>query len=112
MGKRNVALEPEHVDFTLRKVSQLRTLVRRLPHLPTPFERDRYQEFETLAQSVASGRDVAEPDLATLRVGFRLCFLAQRYDAIVAVGSRFPAALERDRDLGMYDACARHRLRG
>jgi hypothetical protein len=111
VGNRKTVLGPEGVDLTLRKVSQLRSLVKRLPHLPTPFEQERCREFETLVQSIASGRDVAEPTLATLRVGFRLCWLAERYNDIILVGDRFAAALNRDRDLGTYHECARRRLR-
>ncbi|MBI4270329.1 MAG: hypothetical protein HY615_08345 [Candidatus Rokubacteria bacterium] len=95
------------VSSALRKVAALRALCLRLPHLPTPAERERLRRFETLVASPEATTDV---DVNALVVGWRRWWLTGRIDLLLAMASHLPAALaERDPRLAGYLQAARMR---
>lgn len=92
----------------LQKVAALRALCLRLPHLPTPIERERLRRFEAL---VASPRLTTDADIEALVAGWRRWWREGRRDALCAMAERLPAGIvERDRDLAAYLSAARQRL--
>ena len=80
----------EDVDRTLQRVSQLRSLIQTLPHIPTRHEEALLEIFETLARSGFSSEQKKQggPPLDALRAGFQACWRGRRFEVIVAVGNR------------------------
>jgi hypothetical protein len=98
---------PRDVGTSLRKLSALRALCSRLPHLTTPIESQRLARFHSLVES---------PDLTTAEdveamiAGWRAWWRAGRVDELVAMARRLPRDfVERDRHLAMYLVAARER---
>jgi hypothetical protein len=87
----------------IRKVSALRALCLRLPHVPTPAELSRLQRFGelTVAPESATIRDVE-----ALVAGWRRWWYQAETERLSAMAARVPAALVHDdRRLALY-ACA------
>ncbi|MBI2015069.1 MAG: hypothetical protein HYS77_05975, partial [Candidatus Rokubacteria bacterium] len=61
-------MAPPDVSTTLRKVSALRALCLRLPHLPTPGEQALLRRFEAL---VAAPETAIDADIEALAAGWR-----------------------------------------
>ena len=92
------------VTATLKKVSALRDLCLKLPHLATELEEKRLRRFDAL---VASTRDVTTDDVAAIVTGWRRWWREGHIDAICDMASRLPPGLvENDRDLAMYAMAA------
>ena len=86
---------PEEVEQKLRKVAQLYTLFKKLPHMPTPAEARLLAEFERFADGSA---DSCSPE--ALLAGFRTAWTAKQYERIVVAGQKFSEErLATDRDL-------------
>lgn len=97
---------PRDVERRLRRVSQLRLLFRRLPHVATPAECRLLEAY----QAFRDGR-CEDVTLAALRVGVRDDWRAQRLASILQVSRRLSsAAIALDRDIVTYFTMARLRL--
>ncbi len=97
-------MAPRDISSTLQKVSALRALCLRLPHLPTPTEQKLLRRFEIL---VASPSTASETDTEALAVGWRQWWRDARSEALCAMAERLPAGLvERDRRLASYLSAA------
>lgn len=93
------------VDATLaiRKVSALRALCLRLPHLPTPAETERLRRCESLA---ASPESATTGDVEALAAGWRRWWRRGEAERLRAMAARVPVDLiNSDRRLAQY-ACA------
>ena len=99
---------PRDVAAVLRKVSALRALCLRLPHLTTPAERKLLRRFDALVVSPSAATDA---DTEALVAGWRQWWREGRTDALCAMADRLPAGTtERDRDLAAYLGAARSRV--
>ncbi|WDT72837.1 MAG: hypothetical protein MPW17_08360 [Candidatus Manganitrophus sp.] len=99
----------EDVDRTLQKISQLRSLVQTLPHIPTRHEEVLLEIFESFTRpGVSSGQmEQSRPPVEALRAGFQACWRARRFEVIVAVGNHVGLDLLRsDRTLSTYHQAA------
>lgn len=86
------------VDRAIRKVAQLRTLFRRLPHLPTPAESRLLAEFEALRTGRATTCSTA-----AVRAGFRAAWAARDYRTILSVAQKLPPdVVQGDATILMY----------
>jgi hypothetical protein len=74
---------PQQVEQTLRRVAQLRTLFRRLPHLPSPREARRVGEFESF---LAGSRERCSRE--ALDVGVRAAFRSGDARSILLAAER------------------------
>lgn len=93
----------------LRKVSALRALCVRLPHLATPLERERLLRFQALVEAPASA---SADDIEALVAGWRALWRAGRPDDLLRVAASLPTDLvERDRRLATYVVAARELTR-
>lgn len=93
------------VSATLRKVSALRALCLRLPHLPTPKEQTLLRRFEIL---VAAPQTASADDTEALAVGWRRWWREGRRAALRGMAQGLPAGLvERDRRLASYADASR-----
>lgn len=94
----------EDVDRTLQKISQLRSLIQTLPHIPTRREEVLLEIFEKITRpGVPSEQKEQNPSVEALRTGFQACWRARRFETIVAVGNRIgPDLLHSDRTLSTY----------
>jgi hypothetical protein len=100
-----VTITARDVSATLRKVSALRALCLRLPHLPTPKERTLLRRFEIL---VAAPQTASADDTEALAVGWRQWWREERRAALLGMAQGLPAGLvERDRRLASYADAAR-----
>ena len=101
-------MTPRDAATVLRKVSALRMLCLRLPHLPTPAEQERLRRFEGLVATPGAATDA---DIEALAAGWRQWWRDGRGDALRVMAERLPAGLvERDRRLASYlDAALRAR---
>jgi hypothetical protein len=95
------------VSATLRKVSALRALCLRLPHVPTPAEQERLRRFEALD---AAPRAATGADIEALAAGWRRWWLSGRSDLLLAMARKLPAALE-ERDLRLAGYLQASRMR-
>jgi hypothetical protein len=87
----------------IRKVSALRALCLRLPHLPTPAEAARVRRCEALA---ASPESATSADVEALATGWRRWWHLGETERLRAMAARVPAGLiNADRRLALY-ACA------
>jgi hypothetical protein len=86
----------------IRKVSALRALCLRLPHVPTPAEAALLRRCEALAVSPESA---TRADVEALAAGWRRWWRLGETERLRAMAARVPAGLiEADRRLAMY-AC-------
>lgn len=95
----------EDVDRTLQKISQLRSLIQTLPHIPTRHEEVLLKIFESvIPPGISSGqKEQSRPPVEALRAGFQACWRARRFEVIVAVGNRVGIdLLHTDRTLSTY----------
>jgi len=93
----------------IRKVSALRALCLRLPHLPTPAEATRLRRCEALEVSPESATTA---DLEALATGWRRWWHLGETERLRAMAARVPAGLiNSDRRLALY-ACASGALQG
>jgi len=93
----------------IRKVSALRALCLRLPHLPTPAEATRLRRCEALEVSPESATTA---DLEALATGWRRWWHLGETERLRAMAARVPAGLiNSDRRLALY-ACAAGALQG
>jgi adenosyl cobinamide kinase/adenosyl cobinamide phosphate guanylyltransferase len=93
------------VDRTLQKISQLRSLIRVLPHIPTRNEQVLLEIFETFVRSgVSSEQKNQDPlPMKALWAGFQACWRARRFEIIIDVGNRIGLdLLYTDRTLCTY----------
>lgn len=93
------------VDRTLQKISQLRSLIQALPHIPTRNEEVLLEAFETFVRSDFSSEQKNQDRLPmkALWAGFQACWRARRFEVIVAVGNRIGLdLLYTDRTLSTY----------
>lgn len=98
------------VAAALRKVSELRALCLRLPHLPTPLETERLERFEALA---AAPELATENDVEALAAGWREWWRTGRAEELLAMAARVPSGLrESDRRLATYAVAAAARTKG
>jgi hypothetical protein len=87
----------------IRKVSALRALCLRLPHVPTPAELARLQRCRELA---AAPESATIGDVEALVAGWRSWWYQGETERLRAMAARVPAALVHgDRRLALY-ACA------
>ncbi len=87
----------------IRKVSALRALCLRLPHVPTPAELSRLQRFGEL---VVAPESASTDDIEPLAAGWRRCWYQGETSRLRAMAAQVPASLiENDRRLALY-ACA------
>lgn len=99
---------PRDVTAILRKVSALRTLCLRLPHLTTPAERKLLRHFDALVVSPGAATDA---DIEALVAGWRQWWREGRTGALCAMADTLPAGItERDRDLAAFLSAARQKL--
>jgi hypothetical protein len=98
------------VAESIRAVAQLRALCHRLPHSPTPAERERLQRFEALA---AAPESATEEDIQTLATGWRQWWRNHQYHRILSMAEGLPNDLaNRDRELSsLLSAAKRSSLR-
>ncbi len=99
----------EDVDRTLQKISQLRSLVQTLPHIPTRHEEVLLEIFESFTRPGVSSRPKEQnrPPVEALRAGFQACWRARRFEVIVAVGNHVGLDLLcSDRTLSTYHQAA------
>lgn len=90
-------MTPLDATATLRKVAALRSLCRRLPHLPTPAERERLSRFEEL---VTRPDTATQDDVEALAAGWQAWWREGRVDTLHAMAARLPEDLiQRDRRL-------------
>ena len=96
-------MTPPDVGATFRKVTALRALCLRLPHLPTPREESWMRRFDIIAAAPSS----ATPDDGdALAAGWRRWWRQGRREAIAVMARALPAGiLEADRRLASF-ACA------
>ena len=88
---------PADVAPALRKAAQLRALCLRLPHAPTPVERERLDRFMVLT---AAPHLATTADADAIAAGWRLWWREQRLEPLREMVRRMPAALiETDRRL-------------
>jgi hypothetical protein len=87
---------PQQVERTLRRVAQLRTLFRRLPHLPSAREARRVADFEAF---LAGLREECSHEV--LDAGVRAAFRRGDARAILVAAERF-GALREDPTLHPY----------
>jgi hypothetical protein len=93
----------------IRKVSALRALCLRLPHLPTPAEAARLRRCEALAVSPESA---TRADVEALATGWRRWWHLGETERLRAMAARVPSDLiDADRRLAQY-ACATGALHG
>lgn len=93
----------------IRKVSALRALCLRLPHLPTPAEAARLRRCEALAVSAESATGA---DVEALATGWRRWWHLGETERLREMAARVPAGLINvDRRLALY-ACASGALQG
>ncbi|MCG3116205.1 MAG: hypothetical protein LLH30_11040 [Candidatus Manganitrophus sp. SA1] len=95
----------EDVDRTLQRISQLRSLIQTLPHIPTRHEEVLLEIFESFTRpGVSSGqKEQSRPPVEALRAGFQACWRARRFEVIVAVGNHVGIdLLYTDRTLSTY----------
>ena len=98
-------MAPRDVTATLQKVSALRALCLRLPHLTTPQEQERLRRFEVL---VTAPHTATVADLEALVVGWRRWWRHAYADRIREMAARLPAGRgEGDRRLASFAAAAR-----
>jgi hypothetical protein len=76
-------LAPQRIERTLRRLSQLRTLFRRLPHLPSPHEARRVAEFDAF---LAGSR--AQCSYEALDAGVRAAFRSGDVSSILQAAER------------------------
>jgi hypothetical protein len=91
----------------LRRAAQLRTLCLRLPHAPTPLERERLERFAVIetAPHLATADDAE-----ALVAGWRRWWREQRIEPLCEMVRRTPAALiEADRRLAALALAAARR---
>lgn len=85
------------VSATLRKVSALRALCLRLPHLPATAEREHLRRFDAL---VVAPRTATESDLEALAAGWRLWWRAGQHRRLLTMAESLPEGIvARDRRL-------------
>lgn len=93
----------------IRKVSALRALCLRLPHLPTPAEAERLRRCESLA---ASPESATIADVEALAAGWRRWWRRGETERLRAMAARVPTGLiNSDRRLAQY-ACASEAIQG
>lgn len=99
-------MTPHDAATVLRKVSALRALCLRLPHLPTPKEQTLLRRFEIL---VGAPQTASADDTEALTVGWRQWWREGRHAALRGMAQGLPAGLvERDCRLASYlDAALR-----
>ena len=100
-------LDPRGAARALRRVGQLRTLFRRLPHLPTPREERFLREFDAYVDGSSESCSSE-----ALEAGFRRAFRADDPGPIVVAARRAGPAVDADRDLWAYARWAEHRSAG
>ncbi len=84
----------------IRKVSALRALCLRLPHVPTPAEIALLQRFSEL---VAAPESASTEDIEPLAAGWRRWWYQGETSRLRAMAARMPAALvDADRRLALY----------
>ena len=89
----------------IRKVSTLRALCLRLPHVPTPAEAELLRRCEALAVSPESA---TRADVEALAVGWRRWWRLGETERLRAMAARVPAGLiDADRRLATYIAGVR-----
>ena len=94
-------------DRALRRVAQLRTLFRRLPHLPTPREERLLSEFDLFV-----GGSSEHCPCEVLEAGFRRAFRADDPAPILAAVHRAGPIVDAHRDLWPYAVWAERRSAG
>ena len=88
------------VASTLRKVSQLRALCLRLPHLPASEERDHLRRF---AELVPHPESATARDVDAIAAGWRQWWREERLEALRQMVRATPVALiESDRRLATF----------
>jgi len=96
----------------IRKVSALRALCLRLPHVPTPAELARLQRFGEL---VAAPESASTDDIEPLAAGWRRWWYQGETSRLRAMAAHVPTGLvQSDRRLALYAcaavaACKRHK---
>lgn len=81
-------MTPPDIATTLRKVSALRSLCLRLPHLPTPAEARLRQRFEAL---VAAPERATVDDVDVTAAGWRQWWRAGRHVELLEMKVRLPS---------------------
>lgn len=90
-------MRPQDAVATLRKVSALRALCVRLPHLPTPAEGQRLKRFDEL---VTSPEAATSGDVAALVAGWQRWWRDGNVEALRSMAARLPSGyVEYDRHL-------------
>lgn len=98
----------EDVDRTLQKISQLRSLVQTLPHIPTRHEEVLLEIFESFTRpGVSSGQMEQSRPRGSTSGGISSLLARRRFEVIVAVGNHVGLDLLRsDRTLSTYHQAA------
>lgn len=97
-------MTPGELSLTLRKVSALRDLCLRLPHLPTPVESEHLRRFDAL---IAAPHTVTDNDIEPLVAGWQRLWRDGDPGAIQAMARAMPSSLlSRDRRLETFRTAA------
>jgi len=97
-------MTPGELSFTLRKISALRDLCLRLPHLPTPVEIEHLRRFDAL---IVAPHTATENDIEPLVAGWQRFWRDGDPAAILAMVQALPSSLlSHDRRLETFRTAA------